>query len=488
MRPAITARNLGPHVLLGLFALGVMTLICYPLHLDLTVPALLYLLVIVLQSLTGGFVAAALTAVVAIGCLDYFFVQPVLTLGIANPLDAVALVVYLGTSLIITRLASQARVEAHTAEAKRLDLARLYDAACRLMSVEPQDLSAQTSLRIFREAFNLDAVCLYDAATGKIEISGESHHCLPEKTRDASSLGKDWEDRDSEISIRPLNVAGNRLGAVGFEGIGESESVSGHLSMLAAAAIERARAFQSASAAIAATQAEVLRTAIVDAFAHQFNTPLAAILTAAGGLREAGPLSPEQLELAAMIESETLRLGRLTTRLLQTARLDRDEVQPRLEPTDMAALVARTVDQYRAEGQHVSLVLPPAAPEVASDRELLALALAQLLDNAFKYSATGAIVQVCLQADEETASITVTNPGSCIAPDERDRIFDRFYRGAACRLVPGTGLGLYVARKILLAHGGLLYLDDEGSENGATTFRVKLPILKTERQHARKAS
>jgi two-component system sensor histidine kinase KdpD len=488
MQGDVPFRNDGAQFVLGALALGAVTLVCYPLHLDLTIPALLYLLVVVLQSLAGGFATTAITSLIAIGCLDYFFVPPLLNWGIARPIDGVALVVYLATSLIITRLASKARLEARTAEAKRHDLARLYDTAWHLMSVEPEHASAQESLRIFRETFHLRAACLFNAATGKIDVCGKSTRELAEKTREAVLSGHEVEDPESGISIRLMKAAGRNLGAVGFTGLTGADGMSGHLAMLAAATIERERAFHAASTAAAETQAEVLRSAIVDAFAHQFNTPLAAILTAAGGIREAGPLAPDQLEMAAMIESEAVRLGRLTTRLLQTARLDRDEVQPRLEPTDLTSLIAHMANQCRAEGQSISLVLPETSSQVASDRELLALAIVQLLDNAFKYAATGGPVRVHLQADEDTASIRVSNHGSCIAPDEHERIFDRFYRGVACRTAPGTGLGLYVARKILLAHGGILYLDDDGLTSNTTTFCVNLPILKTETRHALKAS
>jgi two-component system sensor histidine kinase KdpD len=94
--------------------------------------------------------------------------------------------------------------------------------------------------------------------------------------------------------------------------------------------LERARVFRDASHADAAAQAEVFRGAILDALAHEFKTPLATIVTAAGGLRETGGLRPEQLELAEMAEMEASRLGLLTSRLLRIARLDREEVKPQL--------------------------------------------------------------------------------------------------------------------------------------------------------------
>jgi two-component system, OmpR family, sensor histidine kinase KdpD len=488
MTEAIPARNVWVQIILGVLAIGVVTFVCYPLHLDLTIPMLLFLLVVVVQSLSGGFFPTAVTSLVAAGCLDYFFVPPLLHWDIDNPLDGVALLVYLATSLIITRLASKARTEARTADAKRRDLARLYDTACRMMAIEPEAASPQKSLRVFLEVFEIKAICLVCASTTQSEVCGEPVPGLVEKTREAVLLGRDAEDAEVDISVRLMTVAGKTMGAVGFKGLASAEPVSGHLAMLAAAMIERSRSFQAASAASAATQAEVLRTAIVDAFAHQFNTPLAAILTAAGGIQEAGPLSPGQLEMAGMIESEAVRLGRLTTRLLHTARLNQDEVQPRMEPTDLTALITHMARQCRADGQSLSLVLSERPAQVASDRELLAVALAQLLDNAFKYAAPGGSVRVHLEADEVTASIRVSNQGSCIAPDEHERIFDRFYRGVACRTAPGTGLGLYVARKILMAHSGILYLVDDGRTSNTTTFCVNLPILKTETRHALKAS
>ena len=487
MMQAARVRRAVSHVVLGVLGIGVVTLACYPLHLQFAIPAFLYLLVVVVLSLVAGFTPAAITSIFGVACLDYLFIPPLLTWNIENPLDGVALVAYLLTSLIITRLASKARLEARTAENKRKDLARLYETAYRLLSLEPQDACSPGVSRIFREVFEANAVCLFDASTGMLELDGKSVHGLADRTRKASLSIQDDEDPALMVYIRRLNVAGKQMGAVGFEGLHDADSVAGSLSMLAAGALERAGSFAAASAAAATAQAEALRSAIVDALAHQFNTPLAAILTAAGGMREAGPLAPQQLEMAEMIETETVRLGRLTTRLMRTAQLDRDQVQPRLELTNLAALVARTVEQCRAEARIISLKLPAAPVEVKSDRELLALALTQLVDNAFKYSLPGSTVEVCLELKSENAAVRVTNSGSNIEPEDRDRIFERFYRGASASFAPGTGLGLYVARKIVLAHNGRLYLEKQGPDCRLITFCLSLPLL-NETQHAVKAS
>ena len=109
---------------------------------------------------------------------------------------------------------------------------------------------------------------------------------------------------------------------MGFEGLSEPASEAGPLAALAATLLVRTRAFRSASHAIATAQTETYRSAILDALAHEFKNPLATILTAGGGLREAGPLGPEQQEMAEMVETEAARLGHRTSRLLRVARLD----------------------------------------------------------------------------------------------------------------------------------------------------------------------
>jgi two-component system sensor histidine kinase KdpD len=487
MVDAATVRKTARQVGLGGLGIAVVTAICYPLHLDLTIAAFLYLLMVVLQSQAGGFASSAIVSLMAVVCLDFFFTLPLLKLEIANPLDGAALITYLLTSLVITRLASEARQKACTAERKQEAFARLYETAWRLFSVEPQAVSGRGTLQIFREVLEVEGVCLFDGNTGELMTAGDLSQSLGERTRNAYELGRECEDRQSRISIQCLHVAGRRIGAIGFQGLSDAESMAAPLSMLAGASLERAQSFQTASAAAATSQAEILRTAIVDAFAHQFKTPLAAILAAAGGIRETPALTIQQLEMIEMVETETLRLSRLTTRLLATARLESDEVRPRLVPTNLTDLIPHIVDQYPAESHSFSMEVDGAPPEVASDPELLTLALTQLVDNAFKYSLPESVIQIKLESKDGLACVRVKNRGSFIAPGERERIFERFYRGVAASRAAGAGLGLYVARKIAHAHSGSLELEELGPHGEGATFCLKLPILEDESPDARKA-
>jgi signal transduction histidine kinase len=118
--------------------------------------------------------------------------------------------------------------------------------------------------------------------------------------------------------------------------------------------------------------------------------------------------------------------------------------------------------------------------EIPADPQLLDLALTQLLDNAVKYSLPASAITVSVQAEESFITTSVENAGNPIEPGEQDRIFERFYRGARVRnLVSGSGLGLYVARKIAAAHGGSLNLINGGPSQGVI-FCLKLPRVNHE--------
>ncbi len=232
----------------------------------------------------------------------------------------------------------------------------------------------------------------------------------------------------------------------------------------------------------AAAQAEVFRTAVLDALAHEFKTPLATILTAAGGLCEMQPLSPNQMELAVLIESETSRLNQLTSQILRTSRLDGKAVKPHLEPINIAGLVTKLVSHYSQRSVDRTFVLlnEAQAAEVLADRDLLELAVKQLLDNACKYSFPGAEIEVSIEANgKKDVIVRVLNDGIAIPARERTRIFERFYRGAESKEVaPGSGLGLYFAHEIVRAHGGRMELETTSAVcRKETVFRVTLPLI-----------
>jgi len=304
----------------GQLVFGLVTAICYALRLDLTVTGFLYLIVVVLQSLIGDFVSSAVVSIIADLCLNFFFAPPLFSFRVSDSSDFWALIAFLITGLVITRLTTKVRREMQVSERHRSEMKLLYELSQRLFALDPREEMLPRSVALFRTVFGLRAACLYDGMNADLHSDGHSQAGLADRTRAVYISRQDSDDAVAGVFIRTLRISGNTMGAIGFEGLRDAELTAGPLAELAAATLERARVFRDASHADAAAQAEVFRGAILDALAHEFKTPLATIVTAAGGLRETGGLRPEQLELAEIAETEASRLGLLTSRLLRIAR------------------------------------------------------------------------------------------------------------------------------------------------------------------------
>jgi two-component system sensor histidine kinase KdpD len=218
---------------------------------------------------------------------------------------------------------------------------------------------------------------------------------------------------------------------------------------------------------------------LLDSLAHAVKTPLATILAAVGGLREIGELNLNHLEFVDVVDTETVQLGRLTTRLLGMAHLEQEGVRPRLQQVDISNLIAEELNLKSRQFADHKLFLSEKdrekeSIEIEADPELLGLALAQLIENACKYSQPGSHVEVSAHASQDSVAIRVRNVSS-IPVEERSKIFERYYRGKQSReSIPGTGLGLDIARKIVMAHRGTLVLED--SSKGESVFRITIPI------------
>lgn len=470
------------HMAIGAIAIALLTLVAFRTHMDFAFAIPLYLFVIVLESLTGDFRSALFAAAISAGCLDFFFTDPLFSLYITNPHSVLALMVFAFTSLVITKLVSQFRREAISSATQKERLDRLYQLSQELLHLDPDAASSgQRLLDPFRRLFGVTAVGFFEAQSMQVHVWGESE-TLANRTRDGYIRGADIDEPGEATSVRCLRVGGHLSGAIGFQGLKEPAETATALAALMATFLERTKAFHDASTAAAAAQAEVYRSAILDALAHEFKTPLATILAAAGGIREAGPLEPAQMEMADTVESEATRLGNLASRLLRTARLEQQDIRPRMELTDLGSLIGRIARQYAERSPDRRIVTAAEGPvEVMADAELLRLAIGQLLENACKYSEPGSTVTIRVDRLPDAVAIRLANDGSSIRPNERQRIFERFYRGAdARRSTSGSGLGLYVARKIATAHGGALDLESNEAGECRVTFSLKLPAAQAD--------
>ena len=182
---------------------------------------------------------------------------------------------------------------------------RLYQLAQRLLALDPKGLRTLARSNCSRSLKFGQCACLTrpkQRFTARAIRTGKVSRIRPGRRIPPAEI---LPDLRSGVLIRCLFAGGNKIGAIAFEGLGDPELTAGPLSALAAAMLERTHTFRNASHAAAAAQAELFRGAVFwTLYAHEFKTPLATILTAAGSLREVGPLCADESELAEIIETE----------------------------------------------------------------------------------------------------------------------------------------------------------------------------------------
>jgi two-component system sensor histidine kinase KdpD len=247
---------------------------------------------------------------------------------------------------------------------------------------------------------------------------------------------------------------------------------------LVAIALERVRTEEAANRADAARQSEEFKSTLLDAIAHEFKTPLTSIKAASTSLLSDSPaLSPQFRELAAIIDEETDRMNQLVTEAVRMSQIDAGKIRLERESLEIPAVLARVVEHFESlsAGRSMRLDPSPNLPRVSADAELLSLALRQLIDNALKYSPPASPIRIAAGVEGERVVIRVHDRGPGIPQRERERVFDKFYRRSGAG-VPGTGLGLYIAREILRAHGGDLWI--EGEPGHGSEFCAALPAPK----------
>jgi two-component system sensor histidine kinase KdpD len=454
------------------------TWVAFHFHQSFAFTGFIYLVPVVFAAMYGGFWQATLVSIAAATCLNYFFIPPVFSFE-NSPENWVALGAFEFTALVISRLSLREQLRAKEAIAGRRDMERLYQTSRQMLlldsSGEPGDLIPS----LIRDIFELKGVLLFDALSGKTYRSGEVPPGMEQLTRAVNIVATDTLDPESRTRYCVLRFATQPVGGLALSGSEISEPAASALASLAGVALEHFRTLQRESRAQAARQAEQLRTSVLDALAHQFKTPLTVARAASSGLLTAGGLSDLQAELVTVIDKQAAKLDDLASRLLGAAKLDTADFKPRREPLLFSRLVGdaiRRLDQA-TDRERFHVYAPSEEVAILADRELVLTSIAQLLDNALKYSEPGSPIDVVVMVIDAEVVLTVRNKGLVVAAKDRERVFERFYRAPETQDLPsGTGLGLSIVKRIVEAHHGRVWA--KGEANYGTLFSISLPAAR----------
>jgi two-component system sensor histidine kinase KdpD len=472
-------QHAGP-LLVSICGVSVITFVAYRvIPVNATTVGFAYLLLVLIVASTWGFLEASVASLLAALLFNFFFLPPLGTFVISDPQNWVAVFSLFAASLIASRLSAAVKQRALEAMERQQDVERLYTFSRAILLIDATTPFPKQLVQKLAEIFDLNAV-LYDRRSDQVYHAGPFDiQGVEEQLREASLQGTSFTKGKAVITA--VRLGAEPIAGLAFEGRHMPDSVVQGIANLLAIGLERARAQHLAHEVEAARQTERLRTALIDAMAHEFKTPLTSIKAATTSLLATSEQTEEtRTGLLKIADEEADHLKELIDDAVEMARLDAADIDIEAEPSELGEIARDVVASMRTaiDSRPLEIVVDPDLPKVALDRRLVKLAIKQLLDNALKYSPLGTLVTLRVQRGDGAISLEITDQGKGIPAQEQQRVFERFYRGPSARArIPGSGLGLSIAQRIVHAHQGELTV---ASGPGETRFRMTFPVTTEE--------
>jgi two-component system sensor histidine kinase KdpD len=443
--------------------------------------AMAYLLAVVAAAALFGPGAAVAAAVGGFVLYDLLFVAPVYTLTVDDTREWLALLLFLIVGLVVAWLAGQSRRRAQEATAREAEAHALYEVS-RLLATRA-DMGAvladlEASLARATGSERAAIVLMPTPATRAADIPTPTW-----ATRDRGVLRRqggavEWVRVHESVMTRrgdgdtvawkvPVEAAGRAFGALWLlraREAGPPDEVGTRLLGLTVdqigQAVEQERLGAEARDLEVARESEAFKSALLDSVSHDLRTPLASIRAAAGTLLDPDiELAPDERRASASaIDREAEHLARLVSNLLDMSRIEGGALAPDLEVYEVGDLVDRLLERLatRLDGRRVERADDPDLPPVRADGVLFDQVLANLVENAIKYSPPDAVIRVAAARDGGMVRLTIEDGGRGVPQAALPHLFDKFYRvrtpGEGSR--PGSGIGLAVVRGLVLAMGG----------------------------------
>lgn len=438
-----------------------------------------YLLAILCASTLWGLSVSVLMSIGATLAYDYYFIPPVHQFGISDYRDWVALSAFLITSVVGSCLSDWARREAREADLRRREVERLYEFTQRLLSADDQMALLGTIPRHIAEAFGVGSAAVFLSEKNEMYHWGVDVAQLELGAPPAAAAREAVQaEAEGSVCVTPIRLGEKEIGSIYVPQPAPSKATLEAVSTLIAIGIERVCAIERAGAMEAARENERLKSALLDAITHDFRTPLTSIKGSVTGLLSGIEFDREQQkELLSVIDEGCDRIDQLVGAASEMARIDAGEVKLDVKPHSAGEFISTVIAEYKDVLQERPLRFEVNHQElqVLADLPAAKKVLIHLIDNANLYSAPGEPIVVSTEEKNGFLLFNVADRGPGIDKGEINRIFEKFYRGKGQRdRIPGTGMGLPIAKAITEAHGGTLKVDSRVGIG--TVFTFSLPI------------
>lgn len=432
--------------LTGVLGPVVLALLLNTVDLGFANDMLLFLALTVAAALVGGLYPALAAAGFGSLLLNYYYTPPLHRLTIADPRNIVALAIFVGVAVSVASVVDTAARRTHQASRLRAESEILSFLAGSVLRGET---SLEALLERVRETFGMESVALLERE------SDVAPWTCAGRVGGGRPVGRP-DDADVDMPVgdhMALALSGRVLPA-------SDRRVLAAFAAQAAVVLDRQRLQHEAERARALAEGNRIRTALLAAVSHDLRTPLAAIKAAVSSLRsdDVAWSEEDRAELLEGIEEGADRLDHLVGNLLDMSRLQTGTVTPLIREIDLDEVVPMALGGVPEDS--VELDVPETLPMVAVDAGLLERAVANVVENAVKYSPPGTRVLVAASALADRVELRVVDRGPGVPDDAKDRIFEPFQRHGDAPRGAGVGLGLAVARGFAEAMDGTLNAED----------------------------
>ncbi|MFD3446381.1 DUF4118 domain-containing protein [Microbacteriaceae bacterium 4G12] len=427
----------------------------------ITSDVLAYQLLVVIVALIGGIWPALFAAILSGFTLDFFFIDPLYTVTIADPAHALSLVLYVVIAILVSWIVDEAARRTRTAQRAAAEselLATVSGSVLRGGSAVPVLISRT------REAFGMTGARLLAPDGRTIASDGEP---TPDERMIRVPVGAGASDGGGGRAT--LELHGGDLGP------SERRLLDVIVTQLATA-LEHSELTRTAQEVNALAETDQVRSALLSAVSHDLRRPLAAAVASVGGLRAAGPSlsDADRSELIETADESLATLSTLVTDLLDVSRVEAGVLAVSLAAVETPESILGAIDELGAGPDSVELALDPGLPAVSADPVLLQRVLVNVIANALRYSPDGVRVRVATSSLGGVAQVRIIDHGVGVAPERQEEIFAPFQRLGDTDNATGLGLGLALSKGFTEGMGGTLSAED--TPGGGLTMVIALPL------------
>jgi two-component system sensor histidine kinase KdpD len=460
----------------------------------LTNVALLYLVPVLVSASLYNARTGVFTGVLSALAYNFFFLPPLYTFTIADPENVLTVVGFIVVAVVTSHLAARVRVQANLAERSSGQNAALASFARTLAGLASRQELAQTLCGEVSGQFEVQSIMLAPSAGQKLELvaavpPGSQLDPIDTAAAEWALERKEAAGRGSntlaasEWLFQPLLAGGKALGVLGVARNDGGDPIrSDQLPFLmsfidqAALALERIELAEDMTIVAQLRERDRLRGALLSSVSHDLRTPLTTIIAATTELKKENKANPK---IVADIRSESERLDRFVSNMLDMVRVEAGGLHLDLQPVDLTEAVAEAADALRKslKGHRIELKIPPDLPLVRVDPQLFHQCLINLIENAAKYGGENKPITISAERERDGIALSVVDRGPGLPDGDKNRVFETFVRVEGSDRKGGTGLGLAIVRGFVEAMG-LQVSASNNQEGQGAQFTIRFPESK----------